>query len=210
MNTPNAQNALLEAALEYADRGWPVLPIEPKGKAPAGKLVPHGVKQATTDERTIRYWWRRLTTANVGLATGVAFDALDLDGNDGITAFADAAPFAAYAANGPTVCTGGGGRHVYVAPTGRGNRTNVLPHVDWRGLGGYVVAPPSIHYTGVRYRWRLSETDPCSGMDVPIYQAPAWVLELLDGRSTLVPRPMRYNQMLWMLDLTEAATYPPS
>ena len=36
-----------------------------------------------------------------------------------------------------------GGWHYYLAPTGLGNaRPRDLEHVDWRGRGGYVVAPP--------------------------------------------------------------------
>jgi hypothetical protein len=53
----------------------------------------------------------------------------------------------------PAVRTGSGGWHLYVAPTGHGNRVAVLPGVDWRGARGYVVAPPSWHASGQRYRW---------------------------------------------------------
>ena len=43
---------------------------------------------------------------------------------------------------------------IYLAPTGLGNvRPAGLEHVDWRGRGGYVVAPPSQHANGTRYRW---------------------------------------------------------
>jgi hypothetical protein len=44
-------------------------------------------------------------------------------------------------------------RSIYLAPTGTGNRAGLLAHVDWRGRGGYVVAPPSRHANGRRYRW---------------------------------------------------------
>jgi hypothetical protein len=51
----------------------------------------------------------------------------------------------------------GNGRHVLVQPTGFKNKSGVrsgLPlHVDWRGKGGYIIAPPSIHRTGRRYQW---------------------------------------------------------
>ncbi|MDW8069742.1 MAG: bifunctional DNA primase/polymerase, partial [Anaerolineae bacterium] len=42
---------ILETALQYATRGWHVLPLKPKNKHP---LTPHGVKDATTDPETIR------------------------------------------------------------------------------------------------------------------------------------------------------------
>jgi hypothetical protein len=45
------------------------------------------------------------------------------------------------------------GFHWYVKPTGMGNRAGVLPGVDFRGKNGYVIAPPSVHPDGNRYRW---------------------------------------------------------
>jgi hypothetical protein len=69
-------NELLEAALEYARRGWYVLPVKPDGttrpdgrpdKGPLTKLVPNGKTDATTDPATIRKWWRQEPNANIGV-----------------------------------------------------------------------------------------------------------------------------------------------
>jgi hypothetical protein len=51
------------------------------------------------------------------------------------------------------VYTPRGGRHLYVAPSGDGNAANFRPGLDYRGAGGYVVAPPSIGPNGKRYDW---------------------------------------------------------
>jgi hypothetical protein len=65
------------------------------------------------------------------------------------------------------VATGGGGWHYWYAPAGFGNRPpRGLPHVDWRGLGGSVLAPPSRHASGGRYRW-LRGLDQASLPEVP-------------------------------------------
>ena len=55
--------------------------------------------------------------------------------------------------------TGGGGEHVYFrAPEGveiRNNAGRLGPGLDVRGVGGYVVAPPSIHISGNQYVWNV-------------------------------------------------------
>jgi hypothetical protein len=112
---------LRPAALAYASRGIPVLPLhypvasvtaarpvpvgqppaEPAwslgcscgdracgqvGKHPLGALVPHGLKQATTNRARILAWWSQHPQANVGLACGHRFDVLDFDGPAGVAA----------------------------------------------------------------------------------------------------------------------------
>lgn len=55
-----------------------------------------------------------------------------------------------------TARTGRGGLHLfYWLRDGieMGNRANVVPHVDVRGTGGQVVAPPSRHASGTSYEW---------------------------------------------------------
>jgi Bifunctional DNA primase/polymerase, N-terminal len=55
-------------------------------------LVRHGVKDATTDPQVIGRWWHRWPQANLGLATGIVFDALDVDGPVGLAALRQLAP----------------------------------------------------------------------------------------------------------------------
>ena len=64
----DAPAVLLDHALAYAQRGWHVLPLEPRGKAPLGRLVPHGAHDATRDAATIERWWGDEPQANIGIA----------------------------------------------------------------------------------------------------------------------------------------------
>jgi Bifunctional DNA primase/polymerase, N-terminal len=189
-------SVVLDAALAYAARGVPVYPVHwphpaaggaatcscPRGPAcdrPAKHpLVRHGVKQATTDPEVIGLWWHRWPQANVGLATGVVFDALDVDGPAGLAALRQLARAAGLRLPGPLVATGGGGWHHWFRPTGLGNRPpRGLDHVDWRGRGGCVLAPPSRHASGGTYRWLI-------GLDVaPLPEVPG------DLRARLDPGP---------------------
>ncbi|MGH8976269.1 MAG: bifunctional DNA primase/polymerase, partial [Acidimicrobiia bacterium] len=55
-----------------------------------------------------------------------------------------------------------------------GNRARFVAGCDWRGAGGYVVAPPSIHPNGRPYQWLEGY-----GPGFPTLAAPAWLLEAL-------------------------------
>ena len=138
------------------------------GKHPLGSLVPHGVKDATTNRARVLAWWTRHPQANIGLATGHSFDVLDVDGPAGAHAIRSWPPPMAWQSSGPLVRTGGGGWHYYLAPTGLGNvRPAGLEHVDWRGRGGYVVAPPSRHASGHPYQWVTGRD-----LDTPLGRGP--------------------------------------
>lgn len=183
---------LLDAALDYAGRGWPVFPLEPGGKRPFGKLAPHGLKDASADSAVVRRWWQAAPTANVGLPTGLAFDALDVDSPAALAALSAAMPHADDPADdpyilGPTVKTPRGW-HVYVAATGHGNSVNIggLPGIDWRGQGGYVVGPGSIKPDGSGWSWYAPD-DPLCGPESDLRPAPAWLVALLDRRTVAQP-----------------------
>jgi hypothetical protein len=113
---------------------------------------PHGLKDASSDPAQLTGWWRRWPQANIGLVTGELAEVLDVDGRPGRMALRRLAADHDLRLEGPLVRSGSGW-HLYLAPTGSGNRAGLLEHVDWRGRGGYVVAPPSRHAIGRPYRW---------------------------------------------------------
>jgi hypothetical protein len=121
--------------------------------------------------------------ANIGLATGHLFDVLDVDGPAGKRAVRQLAAAHGLASSGPLVRTGGGGWHFYLSPTGLGNvHPRELEHVDWRGRGGYVVAPPSRHASGHPYQWLAGRA-----LDTPPDPVPPVLLERLQPRQLQRP-----------------------
>jgi hypothetical protein len=130
------------AALLYATWGWPVFPVAPGLKRPATE---HGLKEATTDADQIKAWWWRWPRANVGVATGHAFDVIDID-PDGIHWWRrhghEHGPLPDIHGKVSTPRTVG--MHLYVKPTGMRNKAGLAPGVDYRGKGGYVLVPPSV------------------------------------------------------------------
>jgi hypothetical protein len=144
---------------------------------------PHGVKDATTNRARVLAWWTRHPQANIGLATGHRFDVLDVDGPAGAHAIREITGAHGLHSSGPLVRTGGGGWHFYLAPTGLGNlHPRGLEQVDWRGRGGYVVAPPSRHASGHPYQWLAGRA-----LDTPPGQVPSVLLERLQPRQLQRP-----------------------
>lgn len=191
---------LLEAALTYNARGWPVLPLHsvrsgrctcgsPSCKSP-GKhpRTPHGLEDAQMDAEAIRSWWRVWPDANVGIRTGASAGIIVLDvdprhgGDDSL------ANLVLEHGDLPATVealTGGGGRHLVFAHPGGTvrNRAGLRPGLDVRCDGGYIVAPPSSHISGGTYRWRTGhgpeEREPSA--------MPAWLLALVMQNHSQMP-----------------------
>ncbi len=174
--------SLLEHALAYAGRGWPVFPCHPGTKQPlvkgekddAGKTIEGtgGLKRASTDEVQIRAWWSKWPKAMIGLPTGRAIGAFVIDvdaGEDKKTGEifeAAALQIDLERKLGQTLPptlfarTPRGGVHLYFKmpiDDCPGNRAGLVPRVDIRGEGGYVIAPPSAREDGVAYAWHDPE-----------------------------------------------------
>lgn len=141
-----APGALAASAAWYAEHGIACFPLKPGEKMPATR---NGFKDATTDLEQVRAWWDQLPQANIGLPTGISFDVVDVDGPVGYMSLATFGKPARLA----TVMTPRG-LHFYLPPVaGRGNRAALQPGIDYRGQGGYVVAPPSRRLDGALYLW---------------------------------------------------------
>lgn len=184
--------SMLEWALTFASRGIKVLPLNSvfdgicsclegsecrsAGKHPLARLAPHGVKDATTDEATIRRWFNAEPHANVGIAMGGPLRLLGLDVDP--RAGGDASLCDLVEAHGDgwletfTVRSGGLGNHfIFRLPEGVGvHRSKLAPGIDVKAEGGSLVAPPSIHVSGRRYEVeRICD----------FAEAPAWLVEEL-------------------------------
>lgn len=186
----------LKTALAYAQRGWLVVPLHnPKqGKCSCHKQdcsspgkhprTEHGLKDGTKDAHQIEQWFARWPAANLGILTGQASGlvVLDVDGDDGKASLQ--ALTAAHGSLPKTLCAKTGrkgtdgkrkGAHYYFrAPVGvpiRNSAGIVGKGLDVRGEGGYVVAPPSLHPSGLLYEWLAPEQ--------PLADLPAWLLARL-------------------------------
>ncbi len=157
---PAPAPALLDAALAYAARGWPVFPLRPKGKGPliASSLGGAGYRDATCDPGQIRFWWSRHPQANIGIACGAVSGLVVLD-QDLYKPEAEPQLVAWETEHEPLpptrmVLTGGGGLHLWHRhPGGIVPSRPLAPGIDIKGDGGYIVAPPSRHPSGSVYRW---------------------------------------------------------
>ena len=176
---PEAKSLLHRYADYYAkNMGLRVFPCN--GKIPA---TPHGCKNATTDHAQIAEWWGGGSTYNVAIATGSGLVVLDVDTAHDAGKFGDETLADLEQQYGPlpetwTCLTGGGGVHYYFQCDDPALTVAVgfAPGLDYRGAGGYVIAPPSIHpTTGRAYEWEASST-PTS---VPLAPLPDWLHRLM-------------------------------
>jgi hypothetical protein len=150
----------LGAALYYATvRGYPVFPCHWQGERRKQPLLKHGLHDASSDPAVIRQLWARWPSALIGLPAGSPIKAvvLDIDVKDGGANGYDTLDELGFAIlpETPMVHTASGGLHLhFAAPPGGLRNTNgargrgIGPGLDWRGDGGYVIAPsPGSGYT---------------------------------------------------------------
>jgi putative DNA primase/helicase len=172
-------DAALKAAIEYVEHGWPVFPCDPTSKRPMlkGEIDPNtgteipgtgGLKKASLDLESIRNWWRRWPHALIGVPTGARIGAFVVDFDAGVDPESGEVFEAEQLVSSLCTEVGSrlpqtwavetprGGRHLYFRlPEGPPpkNRAGLIPRVDIRGEGGYVIVPPSVRADGRVYRW---------------------------------------------------------
>lgn len=178
---------LLQSALAFAQRGFRVGPVystvlrdcackrgkqcDKPGKHP---VTPEGIKAFSADQAEIESRWRH-NTDNLGVAVGDTVCVLDIDprngGDEGLRHLIEV--------HGELpatweVLTGGGGQHLYFRLSGKVGRlpNRLAVGVELKTGDNYVIAPPSIHASGNRYKWKAGH----SPNDIEMAEAPAWLL----------------------------------
>ncbi|MFI8204452.1 bifunctional DNA primase/polymerase [Streptomyces sp. NPDC085937] len=200
---------LLASALTAAERGWPVIPLHPGSKRPAGhaeRACPRTNRctgghrtpeeRATTDPNLIHAAWAH-RPYNVGIATGPAgLLVIDLDpikaeepkgAPDGATALQALCERAGQVLPDTYRVRTARGEHLYfTAPAGVRLKCSVDrlgPHIDTRAWGGYVVAPGSTTPDGA---YEVAH-------DAPVAELPGWLAALLTEPDRPAPVPVRVH-----------------
>lgn len=186
---------MLARALEYLDFGYPIFPVcsprmgihehvtdgkrelcprDKRGKTPM--IGWKSVQTILPTKKNVTAWWTRWPNANIGMATGALSGVVVLDCDSG-----DARALAMERGGldkTPAVFTGKpGGIHYHLKHPAEvvRNFAHKLPGLDFRGDGGYVLLPPSLHASGASYRWAENTI----GMRAA--EIPPWLLDLLRG-----------------------------
>lgn len=189
------QYSMIDHANRYVRAGFPVIPLcwpdkflqcgcwkqhvdNNIGKAP---LLDHGLKDATLTQLGVKEYWGKWPLANIGVVIPKEYFVLDIDTkHDGYDSLLPLQEIVGELPKTLQITTGAGGAHFwYKTDKPIGNKVELagLPGIDVRGLGGYVVAPPSLHRFGKRY-----EKSPV--WDGAITQAPQALIELcLKGKE---------------------------
>ena len=202
-NTPKPVPKMLAPALDYLRLGWSVVPLygivtakdqasqaqdahtcncrekgfcQSPGKHTRVKWAEY--QSTLPTEAEVKSWWGQWPASNIGIITGQVSGiiVLDVDGPEGEKTLKTKK-----LVTPPTVIskTGRGWHYIYKHPgfecrnfAGKLGKT-ILPKVDFRGDGGLIVAPPSMHVSGRQYAWAM-------GPDMAdVAPAPEWLLDLI-------------------------------
>jgi len=206
----------LAYALDCSKRGWAVIPLHTirNGKCTCGNpkceaigkhprhdygIIEHGIKDATTDETTIRRWWAKWPKANIGIATGrqSGIVVIDIDPRHGGDEIWRGLQQKYGKVETWQSLTGGGGTHLIFAnppdiEIGNATELGGYKGIDLRGNGGYIVGPGSSHRSGKNYEWELSS----SPGDLPLAPMPAWLIKIY--RNGTSPEPVVSHNPSWV------------
>lgn len=156
-------------ALDYLARGWSVIPCCPpdhagcsknhtdrckgnnRGKTPLLSSWSEYQGRLPTEEE-VRKWWQRWPTANIAVLTGKlsGIIVLDVDSAEGEEVVQKLGLPATAVSK-----TSKGRHYIFKHPGAEtSNAAKILDNkVDFRGDGGYIIAPPSVHASGHVYEW---------------------------------------------------------
>lgn len=190
----------LATALDYAKKGWPVFPCNPKestdprkkGQPDKKPLTKNGFQDATTDLMKVRNWWEKWPDALIGIPTGaysgiVVLDSdIERNGKGKLIKDGEGNLQAEMARRGWTLpetmhaITARGGMHrLFKFVPGTKCSTDVIPNVDVRGAGGYFIAPGSRGRVGGPWVWgSVDGYENMSDILEAIEEAPEWLARI--------------------------------
>lgn len=155
-----------DIAVPLLDRGFSVIPIAPRGKAPIGP----GAKNATQDVNLCLEWDKLWPNANVGICADANITILESDDAKRLQALLND-----FGVELPLTLTGGASEnrpHFFYKRTPEcGDSCITVPGLfEFRNVNQYVVGPGSIHPSGAEYKfWN----------EVPLVPLTVGVLEVL-------------------------------
>lgn len=167
MMKTNAGGAVLAAALEYAARGWRVIPVRAGEKRP---YLDEWQRAASNDEERVIAWWEAGPDDNVGVVLGEGSDLIDVEAD---SAEAEELWNEIWRRSGldhpvtPTFKSVRGKHRLFrwSAELPQAKAVFKIGSLEIRtgngGKGAQTVFPPSRHPSGVRYEWLIppSEAD---------------------------------------------------
>jgi len=139
-----------QVALDYINHGYSIAPLKFKEKIPAIKWEKYQTTRPT--EAEVNTWSKMWDDYNIAIITGEVsgITIVDIDGDAGFKSLESLDLPATL-----SVSTGKG-KHLYYRYCDNpavSNKVGVLPGIDIRNNGGYVVAPPSTHPSGKEYKF---------------------------------------------------------
>ncbi len=172
---PQCPVPVLDDALRYAEHGLAVFPLKMRDKVP---VTSNGFKDATRDKEQIELWFAD-GDLNIGIALPEHIVVLDIDRHGDVDGWETVQKHGLELPLTWRAVTGGNGSHFWFRlPDGvrsRSTKRPDMPGIDIKGHGGYVVVPPSVHPSGVEYRW-LPGAAP---WECELAEAPEWLVAQL-------------------------------
>ena len=191
---PDPGAPMVEHALYYARRGWPVFPCKPTNKSP---FFEGGFHVATTDEKTIRKWWGYWPKAMIGVPMGPRSGVWAVDPDppkkpeepDGRAIWASLVKEHGKLPATHTEVTPRGGQHILFKwdpnrPVTNSPGALAKTNIDVRGEGGYIIVAPSVCVgdgTPKNVAGQYCVAEPLDFFHFA--EAPDWLYELVLARS---------------------------
>jgi hypothetical protein len=173
---------MLEAALEYLERGFSIFPCKLDKRPALSSWLPYQEKAPTIEE--IKRWWANGSAPAMALVTGKASGVVVVDIDDMEVGVDSLSKYIPLTIKTPIVKTPTGGMHLYFKDPGDfdvRNNAKAIPGCDFRGNGGYVICPPSHceYKKGGKeikgdYQW-------VSDLDTPLADLPASYISFINS-----------------------------